>query len=517
MKSAARDDKHPLGARIGRAVLSNALLVPSQAGLSVVASAVIARSLGAELFGAYAIFTALRASLLFYTDLGASAASSKFYAEVTAREGRRGALRIIWRHAAFNTAATGIWSVALWLAAPFFLRLFGLPAQQAYVFGFAACALVLEEVARLAQTFLWARFAHRAVNLINLTSTAALPLFVGIAVVLTGSLWEVLAASVAVSAVRAVLMTRAIIRELRAISPSGESAGPVRNLTSRFIRVGTLSWLEKLASYLYSPAFLTLALATVVDTTALAHFALAAELTTRVLSLVLSPTHGIILPAFAEVFAAGPEEQSRRVVSSTLRALALLLAPSGCLLIALAPYAIPLIYSDAYNPAVPLVQILAALSFLEYAIYSPANAALLASEHLRPSFLVKLFSIVTLPVYLWLLPFLTLEQATALYGALRLLTAILLLAAAWRALRFGLPLGLYGRLAAIGSAALAAALVLGHRLGDGASAGAVVLIAVLVVLASGVWALGCVNASDRAAIARLKLPGSQWMLKLLHT
>src|SRR5439155_13561356 len=200
----------------------------------------------------------------------------------------------------------------------------------------------------------------------------------------------------------------------------------------RFVRLAGLTWLEKLSSYLYGTSFLTLLAASMFDKVQVGFFSLAAEFTINVLSFVLSPTHGIVLPAFSVVFFHGTQEQRQDVFSASLRALGLLLWPCAALLVGLSPLVISGIYSHAYSASALYLRIFVLFYFVEYAVYSPANAALLAGDRLASYSRIKLLSIFVVPLFVLVASALTLPWLAVFYGALRLAIALALLGAAVR-------------------------------------------------------------------------------------
>src|SRR5439155_27053606 len=144
------------------------------------------------------------------------------------------------------------------------------------------------------------------------------------AVAMGGSLRQLVLATLAASALSTAAMLAFAGAELRRIP---KVMDPQRKppVLQRFVRLAGLTWLEKLSSYLYGTSFLTLLAASMFDKVQVGFFALAGEFTIKVLSFVLSPTHGIVLPAFSVVFVHGTQEQRQDVFSASLRALGLLL------------------------------------------------------------------------------------------------------------------------------------------------------------------------------------------------
>ena len=504
-----------LAAVVGRAALSNAALVPAQAVLSMVASAIIARVLGTSLFGTFAVFTALRASLLFYTDLGMSTAGSKFFPEVIEREGRAGAYRLIRLQAAITGAAAAVWILVLAGAASSTRDLLAIAPQHAFIIPAAAIALVIDECGRVAYVFLWGRFAHHRVNVANLLGAAALPVFVTAAALGDGGLSAIVTAAVAAGLVRTVLLWIATWMELRQI-PCLPDPRPVPDLVGRFVRLGGVSWVDKWSGYLYGASFVTLVLATFLDKAAIGQFALAVEFTVRVLSLVLSPTHGLVLPAIATVFTDGTAAQRQRLFTAALRTLGLWLVPAGVLLIAAAPYVIPGLYSDQYRQAATLTQIVAVFYFAEYAIYSPANAVLLAGERLWIYTRIKLVSLALLPLFVVAVRVLPLHGIAALHGAMRLAFAVALLVAASRVQRLQLPTAFYARTMAAAALAALTGGAAGALLGPRGWAGVVASAAALGVTLLAYRRLGCLGQEERDTLERLNVPGAQWVLRFFH-
>jgi O-antigen/teichoic acid export membrane protein len=489
--------------------------VPAQAACSLLASALIARSLGTSLFGTFAVFNALRASLAFYTDLGMSTAGSKFFPEVVQREGRAGALRLIRLQSSINGLAAAIWIVLLLAGGGWCRELLGIDAEHAYVTNYAAVGLLIEECARVSYPVLWGRFAHHRVNLANLIGTAVLPLLILATVSTGGGLHGVLVATLVSSGLRTLLLWFGVWLELRQI-PWKAVTDPVAGLSPRFIRLGAVSWVEKLSGYVYGPSFVTLVFATFIDLDVVGQFALAMEFTVRVLSLVLSPTHGIILPAVSSVFASGTHVQRQRLFTAALRTLGLWLAPAGALLITVTPYVIPAFYSEAFAPAVMLTQILAVFYFAEYAVYSPANSVLLAGERLREYSRIKIVSIAILPAILLLARVATLEIVAAVYGLVRLAVAIALLVTAARVQQLVIPSRFYGRLVAAGIAATVLGLSTLHAMGVSLPAAIMTVLLTTATILVTYRLFGCLGREERDTFERLNLPGTQWVLRFFH-
>lgn len=509
------DGPQPLPSAIGRAALSNAMLVPAQAVLSLLATAMVARTLGTSLFGTFAVFNALRASLLFCTDVGTSTAGSKFLPEVIEREGRGGAARLMGLQAAITTATGATWITALLLAAPSVTSILGIAPGHAFIVPYAAVCLAIDECGRVAYMFLWGRFAHHRVNVANVLGTAALPIFVALAIRAGGGLRLVLLAAIGAVALRTVLLWAAVAIELRRI-PRRTAAEHVPNLVRRYIRVSVVSWIEKLSGYVYGASFLTLVLATFLDQAAVGQFALALEFTVRVLSLTLSPTHGIILPAVASVFPSGTRVQKQRLFTAALRTLGLWLVPAGVLLLATAPHVIPAVYSSRYLDAVLLTQILTIFYFMEYAIYAPANAVLIAGERLRAYGRIKLASLALLPAFVAAATVLPLPGIAVVYGALRLGMALALLLAASRVQQLQIPAGFYARLGSAAVLTILAGLLTSLSLGSGTVSGIAVAGVTGAAALVAYRVFGCFGREERDIFERLKLPGTGWMLRFFH-
>jgi O-antigen/teichoic acid export membrane protein len=504
MKS--REGISELSRQAARAAISNTLFVPTQAILSLAAGAVITRLLGIHLFGLYAIFQALKSTLSFYSDLGSSTATSKLFPEILAAAGRQGAVRLLACQAAVNIGATAILAGVLLLIAPLCLRLFSISTDHEFLIWYACIGMVIEEAGRLGQVFLWARFAHTKVNLSNLAGALAQPLCVLAVVQFGGGLREVVLATLAASTLRTTLMLACATVELVGIPISMPPARQPLRLVRRFVRLAALSWTEKLSNYLYGTSFVTLVIAAIFDKVHVGLFSLAAEFTLKILSFVLSPTHGIILPAFSVVFFEGSSEDRQRVFSASLRIIGMLLAPTGALLIGLAPYLITAFYSSPYAAAAPYVQIFTLFYFTEYAIYAPANATLLAGEQLATYSRIKLLSIAIVPLFMMVSVVASLPVFAVVYGTLRLMIALALLATATRLHNLRVPIFFYASLG--GAAAASAFIVTGILMvfGTNARAAAISVIVVAVIMVIGERKSRWIGAYEWSVLERMNLP-----------
>jgi O-antigen/teichoic acid export membrane protein len=296
---------------------------------------------------------------------------------------------------------------------------------------------------------------------------------------------------------------------------SSEARLVVSGLRTRFMKLSALSWLEKLSGYFYGVPFFTLLLATHYDHATVGVAALAAELTVRLLSLSLSPSYGLTLPAFATVFAENGEGRRQRLFESALRALALVLAASLVVIVAGATPLVWWLYSPAYAAAVPLLRVLVPLYFAEYAIYPVANAVLLAGEQLREYTVVKIASLMLVPVVVYGAFRLPILGAVAMFGLLRLATALAFLGAAVRAHHLRVPAPFYGRMLLAVVLSTFVGVTAAWLGGDTPPAGIAAGVASLATFVVTIRALRCFGPPEQAALEESRLPGVRWVLKAL--
>lgn len=414
-----------LNRRVAAAVAWNTVFIPIGTVLTLASTVAIARYLPISAFAVYSVALAVKNSVLLLGDLGLSGGATKFFPELIAKEGRRGGRVLLTTTLVYRGIIAGVLIAFLIVLSAPLRQILKISEPMGFVLWFAGIIAAVESFGLAFQSFLTATFRVRALNMIGIGHTIAQALLL-IGSVLAGfGVYGIMAALVLGSSLRLVaagfLVGTAIPRLPEVPSSSEISWMP------RFHRVSLSVYFEKLASYFHSPTFVILILAALGKQREVALFALASELVLRSLGMTLSPANNILLPAFAEAFLRN-DESRRRVFTYSIRFLSLLAIPALAILLNILKDIIPLFYSSKFLDAVVVAQILACFYFLEYTVYSPANASLLAGEGLRSYFFVKAASLFLVPIYALAAQAGILATAATM-GAVRLLVATTLLAA----------------------------------------------------------------------------------------
>jgi len=423
-----------------RALVWNTVLLPLTAAITLLGSMVVVRSLSVETYATFAVAVALATTVLGYGDLGISAGMSRFLPEVISRGGRQSTVRVLRDVLVVRLAAFSVAVLILVLTSAMWMRLLHLPAGRVELIAYIAALVLLEAGGTTGMYFLIARFRLDLVNLVLLVQAGLHVLLFTLSAAAGWGLQGMLLALAAGSAVKLIMMGIGVRHELGQIPGRGRERD---NGWRRFAKVSLSAYVEKLAASLHGPPFLTLLLAATAPTTDVAAFALAGSIVVSALSLVLSPTNGIILPAFAVAFDRG-EVDKRRAFAYSIRLLTLLVCSALVILFAVAPDLVRLLYSSRYTLAGTILRILLIFYFLEYSVYAPANAALLTGGRFREYLLVKCLSVLFVPVYVLMLAPVGIVAVAVTNGVVRLgiAAALLLLAMKtqglsypWRALR----------------------------------------------------------------------------------
>jgi O-antigen/teichoic acid export membrane protein len=241
------------------------------------------------------------------------------------------------------------------------------------------------------------------------------------------------------------------------------------------------------------------------------------------LGYLFTPMVGVQVPLFTRV-RQGEGGTLLGAYQSTVRLQIVLLIPGAVGLMLLAEPIFALL-SPQYVQAAALVWLLAPALFLE-CLLTTAHNALIVYERLRTIVIGRLLTLVCVPLVIVLTPTLGIGGAALAFGAARVLAGLWVTAGGMRLLDLRWPWQFTGRVA-LATAAMAA-LLLGLRLliplippEAGAFGRLAALPAILGITALGGVAflavlrlLGGLDPRDREQLARLKLPGKRWFMKL---
>jgi PST family polysaccharide transporter len=439
-----------------RAVLWNVVLIPLLGVLSLVSSALVARTLSLEEYRVYGLAVAAVASLLLWSDLGVSAAVARFTPELRKRS-REATLRFLETAARTRFVALGVLLAGLLLARSF--GPMGPRGEEVVPFqGWSLWLIVItvaaQGAARVLQYFLSGLFQRGRVGAILVLSALSQSTLVILAAVLATGVVGILGA-LALAAVLELALSRFwVSREASKWPETDETGGEEKRevLTRDAARYAGASFAEKMASYLNGPSFVIFLIAAA-GSPEVAYFAVASEFAMRVVAFLSVPLSGVTIPHFSAVDS--PEDP--RPVGSLLRIylilLVLLFVPTAAFLAASAHVVVPLVYGERYEAAVPILRWYVPFLFLEYTVYSALLAALMTRGHYRQVLLSKLPLVAGVPAVVLVIPFWGAKGAVIAFGLARLLTAALLLRIGVRVLRFRLPGLFFAKVAAASVAA----------------------------------------------------------------
>ncbi|HVR71261.1 MAG TPA: oligosaccharide flippase family protein [Vicinamibacteria bacterium] len=444
-----------LAAQASRALLWNVALIPLQAVVALVASALVARRLAVEHYALYGLALATLTSLLLWSDLGLMPMVSR-YTPVLRASGGTVLRRFLGQVTAVRLAALA--AAALGFAAAWHLGALRhmLPFEGPGL-ALLLAALAAQGVARLHEYFLSGLLERRTVGLVRLVVGLAHPLLVIAAVTAGYGVNGILAAVCAASLLDVALFAWAAVRRTRA-APPAENPPPAlpSDLRAQAARFAAVSYVEKLASHLNSTGFIIFLVAALGTRADVAVFAVAGEFASRVIAVISIPFSGLTLPLFASVEAERPEETG---TAARLYLVVMLLAciPAAALFSALAGPLVTLVYSDRYLEAAPILRAFVPFLFVEYAIYSALLAPLLTRGRYRAILLSKLPMAGGLLAVVLVLPGWGTVGAALAYGLARLASAAVLLSVGQKELGFRFPLAFAGKVLLASAVATGAA------------------------------------------------------------
>lgn len=314
-------------------------------GLGVASSILIARSLGP---GAYGVLSVLRMILAFVTafaSFGLAQALLRFLPELKPHP--RAVRRLVTVLAAVQVAPWLLCVLVAAAAGGWFSSVLGADLRPLLVLGVSLASLEL--AALILGHSLTAYYEVRTQAAAALLSSA---LFLGTLVAglsLGGGIVAVLVAGAAGHAGTAAVLLPALLRRLRAPSEPAGGEVPWRRIARYALPFGLISVLN-LVTWRQSE---TLVLSHFWSSREVGFFDLAYKLPQLVLEFIPLAVWPLVLASYSEVYATDPS-RAGRVVDRYYRLLFVLGAPISMLGALVSPGAIPLLYGEAFRPAVPL-------------------------------------------------------------------------------------------------------------------------------------------------------------------
>jgi O-antigen/teichoic acid export membrane protein len=387
-----------LGERAGRAARSNILLSPVIATAGLLSSIVVVRILTPEAFALYALAIALRGGMQFLADLGFGGASTRAFAELNERGGRRQAQRLYLHLAAVRSCIVIAFAIAIAVVPDVFSDLLSLESDEQYFLVFLAVVGAAEVAGGLGLYVLTGTLAHSTMNKILLMQSLVQPPLVIAAAVGGFGLGGILTAIIVAALIRAIALTVASLRAIRQIQ---DSATELAGFVGSYTRVASASVVGKVASWLHSRQVVTPIIFSAVSRTQVAVFSATYDWVHQVLTLASGPVYSLLLPVFST---RRQEEFIRGFFQLATRSLALVVFPVAALLLAvfpsLAAVIFPSEYSADYAAAPEFAMVFIPCFAVEVVLSGPATALMLADERLTGAYRrVKLATALLAVVY----------------------------------------------------------------------------------------------------------------------
>lgn len=559
MSTAPPTEKAPsLASQVSRAVVWNALFVPLRMVAEVIATLLKLTVLPLTSYGLLALVSGASNGLGTWIDLGTTRALPKYIPETNRSGGPRAVLRMLLAVLAAQVVVLLLVLAGLLLGYTSYLG--GLQEkvladtripqpEQVTLIGFIGeygwliiltilILLFLGICYDMLMAYLNSFFKQRAWNSVALAAGLLPPLLSAAAILISRLLPDpdraaivgVLLAMFLAPAIAVTLAAWNVFRLWRsdfrywlAEQPANSAAAvaPMPALPPGFIRYCAVSFLMTLTDFLASKSF---AIFLTSDISEVALLWAGASVVGMVLGYLYTPMVGVQVPLFTRV-RAGEGGTLLGAYQSLARLQALLLIPGAVGLLLLAQPVLAVL-TPQYIDAAPLVWVLAPCLFLE-SMLTTAHNALIVYEKLRVIVISRLLTLSVAPMLLLLPPVFGVVGVALAFGLARVFAGAWATANGYRLLglrwpwRFTLRVLLASGVMALivaGAAIMLPALPEGAgvllRLREAALLGGVALLGGGVFLAV-LRLTGGLEAQDREQLAKMRLPGRRWLLRIV--
>lgn len=542
-----------LAAQVSRAVIWNAVFVPLRLVAEVVATLLKLTVLPLTSYGLLALVSGASNGLGTWIDLGTTRALPKYIPETNRTGGPRAVLRLLTVVLAAQIAVLALVFVGLIIGYNRYIgELQGKvladgripPVEQTTLvrfideFGWLIILTILIMLFLgicydMLMAYLNSFFKQRAWNSVALAAGLLPPLLSAAAILLSRltpdpdrtAIIGVLIAMFAAPALAVTLAGWNVYRLWKTDVRYWTSDAPVpslwRAIPAGFVRYCAVSFLMTLTDFLASKSF---AVFLTNDISDVALLWAGASVVGMVLGYLYTPMVGVQVPLFTRV-RAGEGGTLLGAYQSLARLQALLLIPGAVGLLLLA-HPVLAVLTPQYVGAAPLVWVLVPCLFLE-SMLTTAHNALIVYEHLRVIVISRLLTLLVVPLLILFSPLLGVVGVALAFGLARVLAGawatvsgyqLLGLRWPWRfTLRVLLASGVMALIVAGMSMLLPdlppnASIVM--RLREAA------LLAGVALLGAGVFigalrATGGLAPQDREQLAKMRLPGGRWLLRVL--
>ncbi|HST03398.1 MAG TPA: oligosaccharide flippase family protein [Chloroflexia bacterium] len=424
MSQPASQQQKPLVERAGWAMFWNVAFFPLKLIIPFLAGIVLVRELRAEGWAVYGLSLALLDFLGLFSDFGIDRTLPRYLPEVELKYGRRGITRLMSGVTGIKGAVILLVVLSLALAPSYWITQFQLGENGELILLLISILLVLGALSDISIQFLYTHFRQRATNSLDVMVAIVRPSltagFVLIGWGVAGALFALLIATVLSVVISVVLAVRLIRRIDLEPNPRKQEVKLPSNrpLTQRMFSFAALNYLINWSVYLYDLDFVLPMMSLLITDNAVfivqgAAIQLAYKFAKEFLRALVVPLTGVQTPLFSRLYAEGRMEGLRTAYATLTKVLILGLLPAGVGLIVTARNMLQILYGqvggDAVMNASSASIIVACTAIITVGVFGEsiigvALNVLMVYEDYRAVIISRLFSLVSIPLLLWLVP-----------------------------------------------------------------------------------------------------------------
>jgi len=419
--------------RTGRAAFWNAALFPLKALLGLTFTVVLARRFGLDL-GIYQTAMGVVTSVVMFTSLGIPTSLTKFLPELEASAGPAAVVVFLRRVASYRLLLVAAVLVPLNLFATPFAQGLDLGSEGVFILRLASVLIASRALFDLCIRALNAFFGQLRSNLLDILQ-GSLDVALALAAIALGftigGVFGVIVTGSVVAALVAVHTTRRTLGEIEpdergaAFAPTDPVAtrAAVTAERSRFVGFALFTYLFELSIYFSDKSFANPALAILLGSDKVAIFSSGFNLAFMSVGLMVASFRGVYRPMFAHLRTRNDVGQLRRAFAGVSKVQLVVLFPAGVgLFIMVADY-IPLLYGDAFTPAVPVARAFVALMYTQTA-FNLGMIWLSIDERYRVVLYTQSILIAAAPFFLIVAVTRGLVAAALVFGGARLVVSV---------------------------------------------------------------------------------------------
>ena len=509
--------------KASKAALWNTLFLPLLALTSLLFSVLIRRRFGL-LSGVYDVMMGLGGAVQRYSAVGIPGNLPKFLPEVSASSGPAGVRQFLRHVVAIRLLLLGLLLLPLNLYAVPIARELDLGDMGPLYLRLLSGLVMARAVMNLMVATLNAFFEQFWTNLFGLINSLLKLGAVGTALLLGYGMGGVLGALIVSASVAALMHVLVVSSKLDRLTttdtahadepPTPPTSRWLAGQGRRFLRFNSLIYVSGLLGFFSTMGFVAPGLALVRGTDEVALFATAFNLAFTTMNLAIAGFRGLYKPIFARLRIRNDADQLRRAFSLVTKGQLIVLIPAGIGLVVLSGDYIPLLFGDAFRPAVPIAWVLVGSMYVATSL-NLSEILLNVDERYRQIFLIQSIPMLVAPVFLLAAHSGGLVSAAVVFGAGRVLTALVAYAFCRQLYGVRYPWAFFFK---IGSLALVMGLIVGAI--QSVLGSTPVEVIMLTALGIGVFGLGIrmsntLGPDEIDLLKRSGLPGRKWAVALL--